>query len=103
LQIAPGNSANVTVNFTPSTYFWYTGSIQIYNNDPINPIELVNLAGRGLLNGARIGVTAGSHNFGNVWVGLEGVAFWKFNTFNMGNTQLQISNMNFNLPEFTFD
>ena len=103
LQIAPGNSANVTVNFTPSNYALYQGSLSVYNNDPVNLVAQVNLTGRGLLNGARIGFTAASHNFGNVWVGEEGIAFWKFKMFNMGNTPLEILNMSLDLPEYTFD
>ncbi len=54
-----------------------TGLLNIYCNDPVNPIVQVSLKGQGLLSGARIGLSASSHNFGSVWVG-EGITYWDF-------------------------
>jgi hypothetical protein len=61
------------------------------------------LHGQGVLSGARIGLSATSHNFGDVWVGQEGFAFWNFRVYNMGDQTLEVSNFDFNLPEFTVD
>ncbi len=102
-NIPPGGSQDVTINFTPATYFNYQGILKIYCNDPVKPINDVNLHGQGVLSGARIGLSATSHNFGTVWIGEEGVAFWNFYVFNMGNETLQISDLQFNLPEFTYN
>jgi hypothetical protein len=102
-NITPGGSQPVTVTFTPLGYAFYTGTLTINSNDPVSPSLNVNLSGRGLLPGARIGFTETSHNFGNVWVGEEGISFWKFKTFNMGDTPLEILNMFFDLPEYTYD
>jgi hypothetical protein len=103
INIPAGGSQDVTVNFTPVTYAYYQVLLKIYCNDPVKPVNDVNLRGQGVMSGARIGLSATSHNFGNVWVGEEGIAFWKFNVFNMGDQTLQISDLHFNLPEYTFD
>ena len=102
INIPAGGSQNVTVNFSPDTFTYYQGLLKIYNNDPIKPVVNVNLRGQGVLSGARIGLSATSHNFGNVWVGQEGIVFWNFKVFNMGDQTLQISDLQFNLPEYTF-
>ncbi|MCW8805510.1 MAG: choice-of-anchor D domain-containing protein [Ignavibacteriaceae bacterium] len=103
INIPAGGSQDVTVNFTPATYSYYQGLMKIYCNDPVKPVNDVNLRGQGVLSGARIGLSATSYDFGVVWVGEEGIAFWKFNVFNMGDQTLQISDLQFNLPEYTYD
>lgn len=103
INIPAGSSQTVVVNFTPLNYAYYNGMLKIYCNDPVNLVVDINLKGQGVLSGARIGLSATSHNFGNVWVGQEGIAFWNFNIFNMGDQTLQISDLHFNLPEFTFN
>ncbi len=102
-DITAGGSQQVTLTFSPSGYNYSNGTLIINCNDPVTPTVNVGLNGQGVLPGARIGFTSTSHNFGDVWVGQEGVAFWKFKTFNMGDTPLEITNMSFNLPEFTFN
>ena len=102
VQILPGNSISITINFTPVDYAFYQGSVSIYSNDPVTPVVTINLSGRGLLPGARIGITESSHNFGNIWVGEEAITFWKFKIFNKGNSTLGITNIQFGLPEYTF-
>lgn len=101
INIPAGGSQNVTVNFTPTNYAFYTGLLKIYCNDPVKPVNNVNLRGQGVLSGARIGLSASSYDFGNVWVG-EGIAHWNFKVFNMGDQTLQISNLHFNLPEYSY-
>jgi len=103
INISPGGSQTITVNFTPTTYSFYQGILKVYCNDPVKPINNINLIGQGVLSGARIGLSATYHNFGNVWVGEEGIAFWNFNVFNMGDQTIQVSDLHFNLPEFTFN
>ena len=102
INIMPGNSENVTLRFTPLDYQSYNEVVSVYSNDPVSPVVQVGLIGQGVFDGPTIGLTANSHNFGNVWVGEEGLSIWKFKLFNMGDETLEISGMNFNLPEFTF-
>ena len=78
INIPAGESQDVTVNFTPANYSYYQGLLKIYCNDPVKPVNDVNLRGQGVLSGARIGLSATSHNFGNVWVGEEGNCFLEF-------------------------
>jgi hypothetical protein len=103
LNIAPGNSENVTVNFTPLGYTYYTGLLRIYNSDPVSPVVDVDLAGHGLLDGPVIGLTSNFHNFGSVWVGQEGITNWQFKLFNQGDEMLLVTNMQFNLPEYSYE
>ena len=103
INIPAGSSQTVTVNFTPYNYAFYQGLLKIFSNDPIDPVVDVNLRGQGVLSGARIGLSATSHDFGNVWVGEEGITLWDFKIFNMGDQTLQISDLQFNLPEFTYN
>lgn len=103
LQIAPGNSENITVNFAPQDYSFYEGLLKIYNDDPVNLIVEVGLSGQGLLDGPVIGLTSNFHNFGNVWVAGDGIAHWEFEVFNMGDENLEITNMQFALPEYSYE
>jgi hypothetical protein len=103
LQILPGNSENITVRFTPIDYSYYQGNLNIYCNDPVNPVVQVSLAGQGVFSGPVITLLPTSLNFGNVWVGEDGIAFRNFKIINKGDQTLDITGMQFNLPEFTFD
>jgi hypothetical protein len=102
LQIPTGNSSDVMLNFTPTNYASYNGTVSIYSNDPVDPVVQVTLKGQGVLSGARIGLTATSHNFGSVWVG-EGITYWDFSIFNMGDQNLDVTDMQLILPEFSVE
>ncbi len=102
VQIPSGNSSDVTLNFTPLDYTIYAGTVSIYCNDPVTPVVQVSLTGHGLLSGATTGLTASSHNFGSVWVG-EGITYWDFSIFNMGDQNLDVTNMQLGVPEFSIE
>ncbi|MBK9097852.1 MAG: choice-of-anchor D domain-containing protein [bacterium] len=102
INIPAGSSYDLVVNFAPLQYSYYQGLLKIYCNDPVSLVNNINLRGQGVLSGARIGLSATSHNFGNVWVGEEGIAFWRFKIISVGDQTLQISDLHFNLPEFTY-
>ena len=103
LEIMAGNSFNLMVNFAPDDYNFYQGTLTIFCDDPVNPEVNVNLSGHGLLSGAVIGLTSDYHNFGSVWVEQDGIALWDFEIFNMGDQTLEISDMQFSLPEFYYE
>ncbi|MCK5346100.1 MAG: choice-of-anchor D domain-containing protein, partial [Candidatus Heimdallarchaeota archaeon] len=103
LQISPGNSENITARFTPTDYSYYQGNLNIYSNDPVNQVVQVSLAGQGVLSGPVITLLPTSLNFGNVWIGEDGIAQRNFKIINKGDQTLDITGMQFNLPEFTFD
>ncbi|RKY98676.1 MAG: hypothetical protein DRQ13_03285, partial [Ignavibacteriae bacterium] len=103
IQILPGNSENITVSFTPTDYSYYQGNLNIYCNDPVDPVVQVSLEGQGVLSGPVITLLPTSLNFGNVWVEEDGIACRNFKIINEGDQTLDITGMQFNLPEFTFD
>jgi len=103
LQILPGSSENITVRFTPNDYFYYQGNLNIYCNDPVDPVVQVSLSGQGVFSGPAITLVPTSLNFGNVWIGEDGVAYRNFKIINKGDQSLAITGMHFNLPAFTFD
>jgi outer membrane protein assembly factor BamB len=102
LQINPGGSDNIAVHFSPQNYFFYQEDLNIYSNDPVDPVVQVNLFGQGVLNGAKIGLSASTHNFGSVWVG-EGITYWDFQIFNMGDQTLDVFDMQLSVPEFSYE
>jgi len=77
--------------------------LTIYNNDPVSPEVNVELFGQGVLDGAVLALTDAHHNFGNIWVGEDAVTLWETEIINMGDQPLEISDMQFTLPEFYFD
>jgi len=103
VDIDPGLSITITINFEPDDYNYYQGMLTIYNNDPVSPEVNVELLGQGVLSGAVLALTDAHHNFGNIWVGEDAVTFWEAEIINMGDQPLEISDMQFTLPEFYFD
>ncbi len=103
VDIDPGLSITITINFEPDDYNYYQGMLTIYNNDPVSPEVNVELFGQGVLNGAVLALSDTHHNFGNIWVGEDAVTLWETEIINMGDQPLEISDMQFTLPEFYFD
>ena len=101
--IPANNSQVVELNFHPDAYQMFNGNLTIESNDPVSPQVNVTLQGQGVTSGPQIVLTANSHNFGNVWVSGDGNAYWYFSIINQGDQPLQISDMHFNLPEFSFN
>ncbi len=103
ITIPPGGNQNIQVDFHPAGYQTYTGVMTIVSNDLATPTVEVDLSGQGVLNGPNIVLSATSHNFGNVWISGDGNAYWKFTISNTGDAPLEISDMHFTLPEFSFE
>ena len=103
VDIDPGLSITITINFEPDDYNYYQGMLTIYNNDPVSPEVNVELFGQGVLNGAVLALSDTHHNFGNIWVGEDAVTLWETEIINMGDQPLEISDMQFTLPELYFD
>ncbi len=103
IQIDPGNNYQLPVEFRPEDFTTYNGTMSIYNNDITNPVVDVSLSGQGVLSGPVIVLSSYNHDFGNVWVGSDGVSYWSFNVINTGSQVLNISDMQFTLPAFSYD
>ena len=103
ITITPGNNHNIQVDFHPQTFQMYSGVMTIESNDLATPEVDVNLSGQGVLSGPTIVLSASSHNFGDVWVNADGNSYWNFNIYNTGDSPLEISDMHFTTPQFSFD
>ncbi len=101
--VAPGANQIVQVDFHPLAFQFYNGTMTIESNDVVTPSFDVNLSGQGLVSGPSISLSADNHDFGNVWVNGDGNGYWYFNIYNIGDAPLEVSNMHFNLPEFSFE
>ncbi len=103
ITISPGNNQNIQVDFHPTGFQLYTGTMSIESNDIVSPTVDVDLSGQGVVSGPSIVLTATSHNFGDVWINQDGNAYWRFGIYNTGDSPLIISDMHFNLPEFSIE
>jgi len=102
-EISPGSSYNFNLRFAPTGHTLYTGNIQIYSDDPVLPLIQIDMTGQGVLSGPVINLTNNSHNFGNVWLSAEGTGFYRLGIINQGNQNIEISDLQFNLPEFSYE
>ena len=102
ITIAPGYNQNLQVDFHPADFTEYNGTMSIASNDIVTPVAEVDLSGQGVVSGATIELTASTHNFGSVWINGDGSSYWSFGIYNSGDAPLEISDMHFNLPEFSF-
>ncbi|MEJ2537962.1 MAG: choice-of-anchor D domain-containing protein, partial [Calditrichia bacterium] len=101
IQIAPGGSYNLDVSFAPVLQGPVSGTMTIYNNDPLEPQIPVSLQGQGQFVQPTIWLSATGHNFGSVWVPIEGKAKWVLNIANTGNENLEVVDLILNEPEFS--
>ncbi|NIW43687.1 MAG: hypothetical protein GWN14_02450, partial [candidate division Zixibacteria bacterium] len=93
VEIPQGSSVVVGFTFTPIQYGTETGVVNIHSTDPVDPVIVVDLKGRGLYTDPTIASTANSHNFGDVWIPQEGLAVWKLGIINQGIQNLQVSDL----------
>ena len=101
--VAPGANHNVQADFHPTAFQLYTGTMTIESNDIVTPSFDVDLSGQGVVSGPSIVLSADNHDFGNIWVNADGNGYWYFNIYNTGDAPLEISDMHFNLPEFSYE
>lgn len=101
--ILPGGNYNFTLHFSPTLYNYFTGIVEIYSNDPVDPIVSLPVMGQGVLSGPVIDLTSNTHNFGDVWTSGEGMAYWNLGIINEGDQNLEISNLLFSDSVFTTD
>ncbi len=98
--VPPNSSTNLPVNFTPGSAGQFNGTMDIFNNDPLNPVVTISLAGKGMYPDPTLGTTASSHDFGNVWIPQNGLTSWRLGLINQGIQDLQVTELNVDLPVF---
>ncbi len=102
-EITPGGSFNFNFRFVPTGHTNYTGNVQIYSDDPVLPLIQIDMSGQGVLSGPVISFTATSHDFGNIWISTEGTGFWRLGIINQGDQNLELSDLQFDSPEFSYE
>jgi len=103
INIPPGESFEVNINFAPSDFSFYSGTMNVSSNDPLHQNVLVSLNGQGVLSGPSISLTHESLEFGQVWVGYEGIARKSFGIINSGDQTITIGQINNNLTEYVIE
>jgi outer membrane protein assembly factor BamB len=101
LQIDPGSNYVLPVSFAPEDAGAVSGQLTIYSDDPLNPVETVSLNGQGQYVEPTIWVSDTTHDFGNVWIPVEGKSQWRMKIANTGNQDLEIVDLILNDPIFT--
>lgn len=101
LQIEPGQNLPLEINFAPQMTGVVNGTMNIHSNDPLHVIVSVSLSGQGQYFAPTIWLSSYAHDFGNVWVGGEGIARWDLQIANTGNQNLEIVDLILSIPEFS--
>ncbi|GAB4331218.1 MAG: hypothetical protein Kow0037_07620 [Calditrichia bacterium] len=101
IEIPVGGSTTINVSFAPLQSANYNGTMSVHSNDPVNPVVDVTLIGQGQYPNPTIWVNSTSHDFGDVWVPLEGKAHWKLRVANDGNQMLEIVDLILNSSVFS--
>ena len=91
LIIEPGGTGYIGIMFTPDTWGDFTGVLEMESNDPVHPLEEVELSGSGVYADADIDVSPDNLNFGTVRV--NGYTGESIQISNQGNGDLVISDM----------
>ncbi|MBL7032795.1 MAG: choice-of-anchor D domain-containing protein [Candidatus Delongbacteria bacterium] len=98
--IIPGGSAQLTVSFAPTEVVLYAGTLSISSNDPDESVMTVDLAGEGIpATAPDIDLSATAWDFGAVLI--DETADWELVISNLGDADLDISEITSDEPAFT--
>jgi len=99
--IMPGQNKNYTVGFSPLVFDTLSAQLQIASNDILVPTKIISLKGKGIYNGATIGLS--STNYDYLSRRVNSLCGYQFTVTNQGNANLNISSIQFNTPRFRMD
>jgi Secretion system C-terminal sorting domain/Abnormal spindle-like microcephaly-assoc'd, ASPM-SPD-2-Hydin/PQQ-like domain len=99
--IQPGQNKNYTVSFNPLAYDTLSAQLQIASNDILVPLKVITLRGKGVYNGATIGLSATSFDYQQRRV--NSLCGYQFTVTNQGNANLNISSVLFNTARYRLD
>jgi len=97
-NIADGEDTNFIVSFGPDTFAYYTSSLLIVSDDPVNETTYVALSGRGVYPDPYLSPYAASHSFGSVRV--DCVNDWDLRVVNRGYPTLVIDSVIYDNEHF---
>jgi len=101
IVITPNDSYNFTIFFDPITFGSFSSILTIESNDPVNPIEEVELSGYGILENPAILVSQNLVNYGSIRV--DAVAGRYIEVSNQGSGILEINDITFDENQFFLD
>lgn len=99
--IAPSQTKNYNVSFTPDVYDSVSGELRISSNDNGSPLKIVTLSGRGIYTGPYISSSHTSLNLPGRRI--NSLSGGTFTITNQGNQQLIINSIVFSTARFRFD
>mgnify|MGYP001189153895 CR=1 FL=1 len=101
ITLAPNGSTVVPITFSPDNWGEFPAEMSIHSNDPLSPVQLVNLSGYGVFPSAHIEVSPSALDYGPARIDADTGRF--FTLSNQGNTSLQINSISFSNPAFFVD
>ena len=99
--INPGGNKNYTVTFNPLAYDTLSAQLQIASNDMLVPTKIITLKGKGVYNGANIGLSLTNIDYQQRRV--NSLCGYKFTVTNQGNSNMNISSVQFNTSRYRLD
>jgi len=99
--LTPGQNKNYTVSFNPLAFDTLSAQLQIASNDLLLPIKIVTLKGKGIYNGASIGLSAANYDYQQRRV--NSLCGYMFTVTNQGNANMNISSVLFNTARYRLD
>ncbi|UCG29711.1 MAG: PQQ-binding-like beta-propeller repeat protein [candidate division WOR-3 bacterium] len=98
IDIPEGAATNISVSFGPDTFSYYSSTLLIVSNDPVNETTYVPLSGHGVYPDPYLSPQSSSYNFGSVRV--DCVKDWELSIANLGYPSLVIDSMTFDTELF---
>jgi hypothetical protein len=99
--INPGQNKNYSVSFNPLAFDTLSAQLQIASNDMLLPLKIITLKGKGVYNGANIGLSATSFDY--LQRRVNSLCGYKFTVTNQGNANMNISSIQFNTARYRLD
>lgn len=98
LTISPSASVDIPLTYSPLEYEPLDVTLVLNSDDPVNPASDIHLTGTGVVSGAQIYTVSDSYDFGQ----RRSSSFSRMyiTIYNSGDTDLDISQLETNLPEF---
>jgi hypothetical protein len=96
--VPPGDTAFITVTFSPDVWGSFLGTLTVYSNDPVGEPPVVALTGWGVWPDQEIGPVPPSHDYGLVRVGAY--KRWIITIQNEGARTLRIYSASAATPDF---
>lgn len=99
--IQPGQNKNYNMSFNPLAFDTISAQLQIASNDILVPTKIITLKGKGVFTGATINLSTTSYDY--LTRRVNSLCGYIFTVTNQGNSNLNISSVQFNTPRYRLD